>query len=673
MAFQDSSQYNGHNVNSIPITLPSVNANDLLIVLLSRSGATGSPTVSPSGWTQIGSSRDVNSLDYTSVWIKVAVTSEPNPTWQFSALCKSQGTLRVERGGFSLSNPIQTYADSIYGTSDTIMIAGQVTVTHYNSPIIIMASSYYSSSEVHYTPSSSPQQFTEDFDNGNAAPDLWAMTHSMIWSEIGNTGDISIEMSASNGNKQAFVLVLNPSPYSADVHSGSYTLSGNNATYKSLKVTEQGDYLISGTSIGDKLTRSLSTGLYSISGKSLLNRINKRELILGYNPLDTYNLLNENFEPNEWPQGGPYAEQLIDSSKLKKLKTPSGIYNLLQEITINNKSEKCNIRFEDKTYIEDGFETITSDVRFLTGQKSEFPDDTSIIFNSDSDNESDYVRRKSNNIIRNDIVFEFVFKPLNYDFNCNNILSIGNGTSNSIFIYRDNNKNIVIKYYNGSDIFTITTTGDNINDGSFYHIAILIGGRDNLESEDTYYYVYINGELNISGTFVYNNNIDITDNSYIKIGENSSYCISVINYWYRYKWFSNNVDEISNIIYSRYENYKNGNLDVYADIPISIYTWGDGNGTIPLVCIKDINNVWHLLFDGTTDKNYRETTIRGGVTGIRLFSKYEIGYSNFDDISTASNRIEAIQIPRKYERIIKRVILQSKPNKTWCILVIEWI
>jgi hypothetical protein len=410
---------------------------------------------------------------------------------------------------------------------------------------------------------------------------------------------------------------------------------------------------------------------------------------LKYNFLDSYRKYTCMIEPEEFPQGGPYAQQDIPIEKLKILKTPKGIINLSDIITINNISEKSKISFNAINYNNiddscDGFELQGAPVpgSISPDLPSEFTNDRCIRYQNRR--HVKFYRGTGNN----DVIFEAVFKPDNHDFI---IFEMDYGSEYNQFTfpyygftceYIDSSNKLTFHILGTEEDISIDTNDNSIS-SEFSHILICVRGMDGNLYHSGLCSIYINGSLSIESIF--NNSLTgLNQNTYgycsLALDSQSGY-ISYFKHWNCYNWTNSSGMEvpigieINELALDRYNKYINGNEDYYGDIPISIYTWGDTFGCIPIVCYQDLNNQWNLLFDGTTGINYKEGIIIGGIKSIRLFSKYEktSNRSYFDDIDTIGKNINYLEIPKKYQRVIRRVIAQSKPLGTWAVLLIKWI
>ena len=184
---------------------------------------------------------------------------------------------------------------------------------------------------------------------------------------------------------------------------------------------------------------------------------------------------------------------------------------------------------------------------------------------------------------------------------------------------------------------------------------------------------YINGNRVSSSSVSFPGNIFTeTCNAFISDGTFSAYVICV-NVWGRYNWI---YDDIEQVISERYSAYLNGGFYEYSDIPVSLYLFGDGKGSIPAVMKRDISGEWDLLCIGNSSTGAQriDTTVSSGISGIRLFSKYtKDAKCNFDQIASNFGAVSKVKIEKKYKRVIDRIILQTKPIFTWAVELIEWI
>lgn len=124
------------NLPTESVKVPSsVTAGDALVLI--ATGATNSPITAPAGWTQVGT-QSSNGVMYTSVWSRVAATSDPGSTItvNFGTVARKGGVQLLAYSGTAASSPvaaIATHSDHVTTSTATTPV---VTVTKAGSWVV---------------------------------------------------------------------------------------------------------------------------------------------------------------------------------------------------------------------------------------------------------------------------------------------------------------------------------------------------------------------------------------------------------------------------------------------------------------------------------------------------------------------------------------------------------
>jgi len=165
----------------------------------------------PTDW-QLIAERTVSTYYHFWLYYKVAGDSEPTSyTWSLSTTAKLHAVCGCYTGGdFDPADPIDVYSNTEYKTSDTICRAASMVVGAANSPLLFFGGVYHTSAKTFTKPTIPTSGWVEDDDVGSTTPDFWSTTCSMIWADSGATGNINATLSASDAQKHAFAVALNP-------------------------------------------------------------------------------------------------------------------------------------------------------------------------------------------------------------------------------------------------------------------------------------------------------------------------------------------------------------------------------------------------------------------------------------------------------------------------------
>lgn len=399
-----------------------------------------------------------------------------------------------------------------------------------------------------------------------------------------------------------------------------------------------------------------------------------------YDQSEYYRKYEGLFFPEYWPQAGPHAEQMVsESSEPRFLKTQKGVVNIDPVLTLGGISEDPVIDLDANNFDTTlpGFEVVSNGTDIIKSiSEIGYVNDSSLLFDS-----GDYISKQIRFPYKDDIVIEFIFKP--DDTEVSHVVNFGKLSAGPrIYIQCDpENMNISITIEDSlSNYQTFSTQDDIVTSDHFYHVMIFVTGKDSDDGQK--YYIYINGELLKTDSYALAGYLS-SDYENFLIGSgpilfgppvaDTKFNLTMLRFWHRYKWFTG--DQVATVA-DRYNKYITGEQDYPAPIPVTCFMWGDETGSIPAVMICDNDGVWNLAFHGTSSADIQpgSTELLNGISGVRLCDKYEdYGYCNFDDIKTFDSRIRTIQIPRKYERVIKRIIAQTKTLNSWVVLMIEWI
>jgi len=214
---------------------------DILFALLCWNGTATIDSV-PTGWTSLGDY--TANADKYALYYKIAGASEPGSyTWSMSASVK----LRIvcscyTAGDFNASSPIDVTSNTAYRTSDAIVRAAAMNVANANSPLVLFAS-IYSTSTKSFTKPTSPGTWIEDEDTWNTTADFGNEVCSQIWSGSGNTAAMDATCSASLTAKHAFAVALKPAVI---IKYGTATMSGTGTLAAIGRATKKGSATMSG-------------------------------------------------------------------------------------------------------------------------------------------------------------------------------------------------------------------------------------------------------------------------------------------------------------------------------------------------------------------------------------------------------------------------------------------
>jgi len=539
------------------------------------------------------------------------------------------------------------------------------------------ANSRYSSSYDYSTIGSLPDPFGASWTSpGNYAYGFrfYGYTHPVITSINGGA--------AINGTDTGIDVVATDLVDSAG-DSELWLCDTNNFSIATIKV-QQTINSIDDTSIDfDVVPGSLSNGtVYAFVVSALeqvsdpysitLNLINPTKIT--YNQMSDYMLYSSLYIPNSWPDSGPSAEQKIDTDLLQKESTLHGIENLTDEIEINEISVNSKLYFNGSDI--SNFETEGSGDNFVENNYSEFGEsiqDRSVFFD-----EGKYLSNTIIGTYKDDILIEAILKNVSSK-NISILQRIVDSTDDVFYIDINDDRSITVHFGVYATGTSITTSAGIVPNEEYFTLSISIYNFDHNVYDSKKIDIYINGELQFSDEFTYVSFLDKDSTKKFSIGysnsapdRTSSGYVSYLRLWSRYNWISGNIEST---LTDRYNNYKNGGIEKYSQIPISVFLSGDNNGSIPMCLVQDLNRDWNLLGYKTTKKEFAQSqnTFLNGIQSIKLYSKYEkSSYCNFDDLNSFYSRIEKLRIPRKYERVFKRIIAQTKPLYTWAILVVEF-
>lgn len=400
-----------------------------------------------------------------------------------------------------------------------------------------------------------------------------------------------------------------------------------------------------------------------------INGLFQGSVLIDYDQSEYYRKYEGLFFPEYWPQAGPYAEQMVSgSSESRFLKTQKGVINIDPALTLGGISEDPVIDLDANNFdtILPGFEIVENGTDIIKSiSEIGYVNDSSLLFDS-----GDYVKKTISLPYKDDMVFEFIFKP---DTGGDSYIAIFGASGESrVYIICDTSDMSIEVTIIDTDLNsqTFVTQNDVVDGDHFYHVMIFITGKDSDDGQK--YYIYVNGELLKTDTYSLSGYMAKEDRDF-SIGDSTKFNLTMLRFWHRYKWFTG--DQVATVA-DRYNKYITGEQDYPAPIPVTCLMWGDETGSIPAVMVCDNDGVWNLAFHGTSsgDIQPESTELLNGISGVRLCDKYEdYGYCNFDDIKTFDSKIRTIQIPRKYERVIKRIIAQTKTLNSWAVLMIEWI
>jgi len=170
------------------------------------------PTVDsvPSGWNLIATRLGATPNYRYYLYYKIAAGEGASWVWSFTATGKVRAVCSCYMGGdFDPDDPIDVWSDTGYIVSDFTLRAASMSVTKANSPLVFFGGVYHISTRT-FTEPSVPAAWTKDDDAGSTTSDWWTIIASLLWSGSGPTGDMDAGISASDPNKHAFAVALNP-------------------------------------------------------------------------------------------------------------------------------------------------------------------------------------------------------------------------------------------------------------------------------------------------------------------------------------------------------------------------------------------------------------------------------------------------------------------------------
>jgi len=177
--------------------------HDFILVWLTRANATDASTV-PEDWNLLCKSAIGDHANQT-VWVyyKVATASEPTDyTWDWGATSvKTQGRIFGFYGDYDPDDPIDTYSNTLYTTSNSTCRAASIAVEAVDSPLLVLMSAYDGTGVIFSTPTN-PAGWTEHYDSGNTAPDTWLALSSQVWSGSGATGNVDATLTRASGTPE---------------------------------------------------------------------------------------------------------------------------------------------------------------------------------------------------------------------------------------------------------------------------------------------------------------------------------------------------------------------------------------------------------------------------------------------------------------------------------------
>jgi hypothetical protein len=385
-----------------------------------------------------------------------------------------------------------------------------------------------------------------------------------------------------------------------------------------------------------------------------------------------------NFQNPNWPQAGPYAEQLVLEERIQYDQTYAGSVNLKDEIEIDRILENAvgsynAIDADEITGTLGNLLEGGSGDPILYDQTSEFTGDRTLIFQGGF-----YLTASDasiNKIYERDIVLEITGKTSSE--NATIFSKLGSVGGDGLTLYYDsvNEKLVLYAKDDSSNTFIHNTADGSLLNNSFFHCMIFI---DRDESSGNCTAIYIDN-ISTGSSQDCRGFGDFGGGEIFKLGigpsNNGEIHINTFKIWGRYQWLESSQHD--SLVDQRYTDYKNGGIDYIPSIPITLYTWGDERGTIPMFfALNAITGIWELKgYSQTKDeKQVIQATADQGLAGVRLAAKYEpFRQSFFDDIRTFNSMVEEIEIPKRYEMVFKKIIMQSKPAKTWAALRIRWV
>lgn len=388
------------------------------------------------------------------------------------------------------------------------------------------------------------------------------------------------------------------------------------------------------------------------------------------------------YKPDKFPDGGPHAEQLIAEESQSYFQSPSGTINLFKEITLNGLTINPEIEFNAGNYTSgdttvDDFSEAGSGASVVWQQNAEYQSDESVLLPHIQGAPGDYLEKSTEytGALYDDIVIESVFK-VNATVSSSYVMNYGDGlhpVTNKMSLSVVSG-NLSFAFNDGTYLGAVTT-GNEISINTWHHVMVFLSRATGECS------LYIDGSraLTTGSTALDGLQYVSGDNMTLGYEPNSANLgtvnITMFNIYQGYNLLGS-VTQYDSFVSSRYSDYQNGGIDIHTPIPITVQCWGDDGGTYPIVATLDKDGVWIQQDIGETVSTQQQLsfTAENGIYGIRLYSKFENqGYTNWDDISANYAQIETIEIERKYERVVKRIIAQTKPMSTWALLLIKWV
>lgn len=206
LALVNYSEYHDTSSDTAVVTKPSGTAtNDIMFAVIES--ATAYSNGLPSGWTSLAQN---TSTGFYELAYKVAASEGTDYTFTFAAAQQVKITILTYSGGFNITDPIDTFSNTPYVTSNTSNIAASMNVTYENSPLLFFGVCQGTSAVTATKPTIPSTAWVEDYDSGNTDPDYWLEACSMTWGGKGDTGDMTSTLSATKTNKHAFAVALKP-------------------------------------------------------------------------------------------------------------------------------------------------------------------------------------------------------------------------------------------------------------------------------------------------------------------------------------------------------------------------------------------------------------------------------------------------------------------------------
>ncbi len=186
--------------------------NDIMFTLIMRNN-NGAVDSVPTGWTLLAQHQYSTTYHQMLYW-KLASGEGASYTWSFASSGSTAITVATFRGGFNTANPIDTYSNTEYITSNTTVRAASMNVSAAGSVLLNFASFYSSNTTRNFTKPSVPTtDWVEHNDYWITASDFARTIDSMTWTGSGATGNIDTTCSTTGTTvKHAFAVALNPAP-----------------------------------------------------------------------------------------------------------------------------------------------------------------------------------------------------------------------------------------------------------------------------------------------------------------------------------------------------------------------------------------------------------------------------------------------------------------------------